>query len=212
MNVSYLKNQLSAAMWGRVQLLWLALTAVALGMGIFLIWMGGFVHSNVSDELSAQQITFSAADSLTDEEKAIDGLVANAGKALETGDQAKVYSELILLHMSEAADGAGFPGATYSTLGGEQRTLRAALATAKEGTDQAAIDAAQAQLDSVTALRNTMLTGSNLRASLLSAYGWDNVGFGVTIAGWVVVAMSVVFFLLFIFERRRGHLAPVAAS
>jgi len=210
--MSYLKNQLSAAMWGRVQLLWLALTAVALGMGIFLVWMGGFVHSNVSDELSAQQITFSAAANLTDEEKEIDGIVANAGKPMETGEQAKVYSELILLHMNESATEVGFPGATYATLGADQRTLRADLATAKEGGDQAVIDEAQAKLDSVTALRNTMLTGSNLRASLLSAYGWDNVGFGVKIAGWVVMALGVVFLLLFVFERRRGHLAPVAGS
>jgi len=210
--VSYLKNQLSAAMWGRVQLLWLALTVGALGMGIFLVWMGGFVHDNVHDELAAQQISFTAAESLSDEEKAIPGIVDNAGKSLETGDQAKVYSEYILLHMNESATAAGLPGATYATLGAEQRKLRTDLAAAKETGDQAKIDEAQKQLDSVTALRNTMLTGSNLRAILLSAYGWDNVGFGVKIAGWVVIALSVVFFLLFMFERRRGHLAPVPAS
>jgi hypothetical protein len=199
-------------MWARVQLLWFSLAVAAIGLGIFVVWMGGFVHDNVRDELVSQQITFTPADSLSDEEKAVSGAVANAGKALETGDQAKVYSEIIHLHMSEAASTAGYPDATYATLGAEQRTLRADLATAKESGDQAKIDEAQAKLDAVTNLRNTMLTGSNLRASLLSAYGWDNVGFGVTIAGWVIIALGVVFFLLFVFERRRGHLPPVVAG
>jgi hypothetical protein len=210
--MSYLKNQLSAAMWARVQLLWLTMAIAALGMGIFVVWMGGFVKDNVRDELASQQITFAAAENMTDEEKAISGLEENAGKAMTTGDQAKVYSNLILLHMTESAEEAGYPGATYATLGAEQRALRAELATAKESGDQTKIDEAQAKLDAVTALRNTMLTGSNLRASLLSAYGWDNVGFGVRIAGWVIIALGVVFGLLFFFERKRGHLPPVNES
>lgn len=210
--MSYLKNQLSAAMWGRVQALWIALAVSALGLGIFVVWMGGFVNDNVRDELVSQQITFGAAENLSDEEKAIPGILDNAGKPLETGDQAKVYSEYILLHMTESATETGYPGATYATLGPVQRTLRADLAAAKEAGDQAKVDETQAKLDAVTALRNTMLTGSNLRASLLSAYGWDNVGFGVRIAGWAIIALGAVFFLLFVFERRRGHLPPVQGS
>jgi hypothetical protein len=91
-------------------------------------------------------------------------------------------------------------------LGAPQREARAAVAAAQEAGDQTALEAAQAELDAITQLRNTMLTGSNLRGNLLAAYGWDNVGLGVMVAGVVVVLLAVVFFLLFLFERRRGHL------
>jgi hypothetical protein len=202
----YLDRKLSAAMWGRVQLLWLVLTVAALAAGLFFLWMGNFVRDNVRDELAAQQITFPPAEALTEEERAIDGMEENAGEPLETGDQAKIYSEYILLHLEESAEAAGYPGATYATLGAPQREARAAVAAAQEAGDQTALEAAQAELDAITQLRNTMLTGSNLRGNLLAAYGWDNVGLGVMVAGVVVVLLAVVFFLLFLFERRRGHL------
>jgi hypothetical protein len=206
----YLDRKLSAAMWGRVQLLWLVLAFVALVAGVFCLWMGNFVRDNIRDELSSQQITFPAVDAMTDEERAIDGMTDHAGERLESGNQAKVYSEYILLHMRESAAEAGFPDATYATLGGPQREARAAVAAAREANDEAALATAQASLDSITGLRNTMLTGSNLRGNLLSAYGWDNVGVGVMIAGVVIILLAVVFFLLFLFERRRGHLPPPA--
>jgi hypothetical protein len=195
-------------MWGRVQLLWLVLAVVALVAGLFFVGMGNYVRDNIHDELSSQQITFPPADALSEEERAIDGMVENAGKLLETGDQARVYSEYILLHLEEGAEEAGYPGATYATLGAPQREARAAVAAAKDAGDAAAEAEAQAELDAITQLRNTMLTGSNLRGNLLGAYGWDNVGVGVMIAGGVIVLLSIVFFLLFIFERRRGHLPP----
>jgi hypothetical protein len=205
----YLNHRLSAAMWGRVQLLWLTLFGVALVAGLFLLWMGNFVRDNIRDELSSQQISFPTADAMTEEERAIDGMTDHAGEQLETGNQAQVYSEYILLHMRESAEEAGYPDATYATLGGPQREARAAVTAARDAGDEAALTAAQADLDAITQLRNTMLTGSNLRGNLLSAYGWDNVGVGVMIAGGVIIVLAIVFFLLFIFERRRGHLPPV---
>ena len=195
-------------MWGRVQLLWLVLTVVALVAGLFFVGLGYFVRDNIREELSSQQITFPPAEALTEQERAIDGMVEHAGETLETGNQAQVYAEYILLHVRESADEAGYPGATYATLGAPQREARAAVATAREANDQAAVAAAQAQLDAITQLRNTMLTGSTLRGNLLSAYGWDNVGVGVMIAGGVIILLAIVFFLLFLFERRRGHLPP----
>jgi hypothetical protein len=202
----YLKHQLSAPMWGRVQLLWLTLGFAALLVGGFAIWMGGFVRDNIQDELSSQQISFPTLDAMTEHELAIEGMEENASKPLENGNQAKVYASYILLHMNESAEEAGYPGATYATIGPVQRELRADLAAAEEAGDQAAIDEAQAELDEVTGLRNSMLNGSNLRGQLLSAYGWDQVGIGIFVAGFAIIAMSVMFFLLFFFERKRGHL------
>ena len=210
--MAYLSHRLSAAMWARVLILWLTLAAGALLVGGIAIGMGTFVRNNIRDELASQQISFTPAENLTDEERAIPGMLDYAGQPLETGNQAKVYADLILLHLTEAAEEAGYPGAAYATLGGTQRELRTEVAAAKEANNEAALAEAQEKLDAVTALRNTMLTGNTLRGNLLSAYGWDNVGLGVIAAGAVICLMALLFFLLFIFERRRGHLPPTDIS
>ncbi len=209
--MKYLSHRLSAAMWARVLLLWLILAVGALAVGAVALWLGGFVQGNIRNELTSQQISFGAEDQLSDAERAIPGLVENAGQPVTTGNQARIYSELIALHMRESAEEAGYPDAAYATLGRVQREFRAAVATAKEAGDTAALEEAEAQLAAVTSLRNSMLTGSNLRGNLLSAYGWDNVATGVTTAGIAVVVLAVVFFVLFFYEWRRGHLPPVDA-
>lgn len=209
--MKYLSHRLSAAMWSRALLLWLTLAIAALVLGVASIGLGLFVQDNVRTELTAQQISFPPADRLTDAERQIPGLVENAGQPVATGDQARVYSELIALHMEEAAESAGYPGATYATLGGIQREARAAVAAATEAGDEAALEEAQAELTAVTNLRNTMLTGSNLRGILLSAYGWDNVATGVIAAGVFLLVLSGVFFILLVYELRRGHLPPTEA-
>ncbi|MFQ3565831.1 MAG: hypothetical protein SNJ59_02420 [Aggregatilineales bacterium] len=206
--MKYLNHRLSAAMWSRALLLWLTFGIAALILGAAAIGLGLFVQDNVRTELSAQQIAFPPEDRLTDAERQIPGLVENAGQSVTTGDQARVYSELIALHMEEAAEGAGYPGATYATLGGIQREARAAVAAAREAGDEAALEEAEAELAAVTNLRNTMLTGSNLRGILLSAYGWDNVATGVIAAGVFLLVLSGVFFILLVYEWRRGHLPP----
>jgi hypothetical protein len=209
--MKYLNLRLSAAMWARVLLLWIALALGSLVVGGIALGLGRFIQDNIRNELAAQQISFSPADQLSDEERQIPGMVENAGQPLTTGNQARVYSELIGLHMSNSAEEAGYPGAAYATLGGVQREFRTAVAAAKESGDEAALEEAQAGLTAVTNLRNTMLTGSNLRGNLLSAYGWDNVATGVTAAGAFILVLSVVFFVLFFYEWRRGHLPPTEA-
>jgi hypothetical protein len=198
-------------MWSRVLLLWLTLAIGAAVLGVVTFGLGRFIQDNIRAELTGQQITFGAADKLTDEEKAIPGIVENAGQPMTTGNQARVYSELIGLHVREAAKNAGYADATYATLGGVQSTLRAAVAAATKSGDKAALDDANAKLTAVTNLRNTMLTASTLRGNLLSAYGWDNVATGVTTAGIFILVLAAVFIILFIFEMRQGHLPPVAA-
>ncbi len=210
--MSYLSHRLSAAMWARVLILWLTLAIAALVIGAFAVGMGMFIRSNIHEELTSQQISFPAADALTEHEREIAGMVENAGLPLSTGNQAKAYSEYILLHMSESAEEAGYPGASYAALGQPQRELRAEVAAAREANNEEALADAQQRLDAVTQLRNTMLTGSNLRGNLLSAFGWDSVGLGVIAAGVFICLLALVFFLLFLFERRRGHLPPTEAS
>src|SRR5688572_25560797 len=78
--VNYLNHRLSAAMWSRVLLLWLTLSMGALVVGGIAVGMGRFIQDNIRTELAAQQISFNAEDQLSDEERAIPGLVENAGK------------------------------------------------------------------------------------------------------------------------------------
>lgn len=209
--MKYLSYRLSAAMWARVLLLWLVLAIGALVLGGVSIGLGQFVHNNITDELESQDISFPEEEGLTDEERAIDGLEENAGEQVLTGNQAKIYSEMIALHASESAERAGYPGATYASLGTIQRQLRADVAAATEAGDEEAIEAANTELTNVTNLRNTLLTASNLRGNLLSAYGWDNVSTGAIVTGVLIIVLSLVFFGLFFFELRRGHLPPVEA-
>lgn len=209
--MKYLNHRLSAAMWARVLLLWLVLALVALVVGGAALAMGRSVQDNIRNELAAQQITFPAEANLSDEERQLPGIVENAGQPLTTGNQAQAYAGYIGLHLRESAAEAGYPDAAYATLGGVQRELRAAVTTATEAGDKAAIDEAQAKLTAVTNLRNTMLTGSNLRGNLFSAYGWDNVATGITLGATVILVLALGFFVLFVYEWRRGHLPPTEA-
>jgi hypothetical protein len=97
--MKYLSYRLSAAMWSRVLLLWLTLAIGALVVGGMALWMGQFVENNIRAELESQQISFSPEENLSDEERAIPGLVENAGQQITTGNQAKIYSELIWLQV-----------------------------------------------------------------------------------------------------------------
>ena len=98
--MKYLSHRLSAAMWSRVLLLWLVLAIGALVVGGVAVGLGLFVQDNVRTELASQQISFTAAEQLTDAERALPGVVENAGLPLTTGNQAQIYANLIGLHMS----------------------------------------------------------------------------------------------------------------
>jgi len=182
----------------------------ALILGAIVLYIGlDQVRGNVHAQLKAQQITFTPADKLTPQEKSwkrgSECLVANGGKLLTTGEQAKCYSDYyILLHMSEAAEAAGYPGATYATLGTEQSSLRAQIADAKAKNDTNAATAAQQKLDAVTTLRTTLQSGTSLRGQLLNAWGWDTLGLGVIVGGGVVLLLAVVFLAALLFELSRG--------
>src|SRR5690606_22126983 len=153
--MKYRNHRLSAAMWSRVLLPWLILGVGPLVVGGVALVLGRFIRDAILAELDSQQITFSLAQGLIDEEQDILGIVENAGQPLLTGNQAKVYSEYIGLHMQQSAEGAGYPGAAYATLGGVQSELRAAVAEARESGDEEALAEAEAELATVTSLRNT---------------------------------------------------------
>ena len=159
--------------------LMVAVLLFALGFALFTQY--SFSQNYVKGELSAQKITFTAADKLTAEETSRKPgsvcLVENAGKLMETGSQAECYAKFYLaLHMENAAITAGFPGATYATLGNIRTDLGAQVTAAKAKGDTAAAADSQKKLDSATSLRTTMQTGETLRGLLLTVYGFSVLG------------------------------------
>ena len=87
-------------------------------------------------------------------------LVAYAGQLMETGAQAECYAKYFIAeHMDASAKTAGFPGATYATLGSIRGDLVAQVTAAKAKGDLAGVDATQKKVDSATSLRPTMQPG-----------------------------------------------------
>ena len=144
-------------------------------LGLVMKSNADFAKDYVRDQLSEQRITFTAAEFLSEEERKAECLVEHAGTVLDSGEKAECYAnEYIALHMRESAAEAGYAGETYASIGGIQRTLRADLASATEAGEPT--EAIQAQLDEVTALRETMFKGETLRGLLLTSYGFSVFG------------------------------------
>ena len=172
--------------------------AVLLGVLGYALWtQNSFSASYVKEQLGEQKIVFATVDKLSAEEKSWKPgsvcLTEFAGQPLETGKQAECYaSYYIALHMETAATTAGFPGATYATLGATRTDLSAQIAAAKAKGDTAAADKAQKQLDSATALRTTMQTGDTLRGLLLTTYGFSVLGDVAGLAAWLLASLAIV--------------------
>lgn len=185
-------------------------SVLLLVVGLILMNQRNFADDYVSGELRAQQISFTPAKFLSDEEKKADCLVEygttngddSKGQVMSSGKMAECYAnEYIALHMDESATEAGYEGATYSTMGvyvrpGTEVSLVDALTAATESGDQAKIDEAQAALDTAKGLRSTLQTGETLRGLLLTTYGFSIFGERAGQAAWVLMIGAILIFLL----------------
>jgi hypothetical protein len=179
----------------------LVVAVLLLVLGFAAFGQYNFSQSYVKEQLSAQKITFTPADKLTTEEKTwkagSECLVTYGGQLMETGPQAECYAKYyIALHMENAANTAGFPGATYATLGGIRTDLSTQIAAAKTKNDSSAAADLQKKLDSATSLRTTMQTGETLRGLLLTVYGFSVIGSMAGLAGNVLYGLAAVMLLL----------------
>jgi hypothetical protein len=139
--------------------------------GLVLTANANFANNYVADQLSQQNITFKTADTLTDEEKKADCLVANAGQLLTTGKQAECYANSFIgLHLKSTANGQ-----TYAELGVPQSQLRTQVADAQTNNAPNLADL-QKQLADVTSQRETLFKGETLRGLLLTSYGFSEFG------------------------------------
>ena len=179
----------------------LLVAVILVALGFAMATQYAFATDYVKEELSAQKITFATADKLTVEEKTwkagSETLVTYAGQPLQTGKQAEAYAKYyIAKHMDSSATNAGFPGATYATLGGIRTELSAQVAAAKAKGDTAAAADAQKKLDAATSLRTTMQTGETLRGLLLTVYGFSVMGDMAGLASNLLYGLAAIMFAL----------------
>lgn len=179
----------------------LLLAGLLVAQGAAISAEAAFAREYVATELGAQKITFAAADKLTDYEKTWKPgsvcLVEYAGQTLETGAQAECYAKYyIRAHMAASAEKAGFPGATYATLGGIRTQLTAQVADAKAKGDATAQADAQKKLDAATSLRSTMQTGETLSGMLLTTYGFATIGEKAALAANLIYALAALMVVL----------------
>lgn len=153
----------------------LVVAAVLVVLSAALWWGQDFIHSQVTEQLSAQRISFPAADSealnaLDQEDK--DAVSQYAGDQLTTGAQAKVYADnYIDAHLDNIGGGK-----TYAELSEESRA---------NPTDQAL--AGQVQ---------TVFKGETLRGLLLNAYAFDTMATVARIAAVAAAAGAVALVIL----------------
>ena len=151
-------------------------SAVGLGLTVFLFvaagllnWGYSFADKSVTDQLSAQKISFPAADSeslkaLPEEDRVV--IEKYAGLQLTTGKQAEAYAmHYIGSHVKNVAGGK-----TYSEISG---AALAKSAEAKANPDNAALAQEAATL---MGQRQTLFMGETLKGLLLNAFAFWQVG------------------------------------
>lgn len=154
--------------------------------GGLLTWGANFADGYVFDELSAQNISFPAAEALDGDASLSDELRAElmpyAGEQLTTGQQAELYAGYIDAHL-------GRYGGTYAELGAVEREARAAVTAAEEaGASEAELAELQEASAQISRDRDTVFKGETLRGLLLTTYAWSTIG---QIAGIAAIAAYI---------------------
>ncbi|MFZ9482001.1 MAG: hypothetical protein ACO3AV_03820 [Ilumatobacteraceae bacterium] len=186
--------------------------ALLLVLGLVLKDQANFATDYVKDQLSEQKIFFPEEYTRGETDVAdSDCLDEYIGQAVDNGPKAECFANFyIKTHMMHSTEDAGYPGETYSSLGGITRALGAELTTAMEGTDQAAIDEAQAKVDAASSLRDTMFKGETLRGLLLTTYGFSIFGDRADLAGLICYLAAALLFVLSVAGIAHGFLSKNA--
>ncbi len=165
-------------------------TTAALGVivvGVIAVIGGSYAKNVVRDQLVPQKISFPAANSPA----LLPGIKQFAGQQLVNGSQAKAYANnFINVHLSEVANGQ-----TYA------QVSTAAIAEPKNA--------------KLAEEKATLFQGETLRSILLTAWGWSLVGAIATLAGFIMIALGAILFLLPLANWQmnlRGRRSSVASA
>lgn len=165
------------------------LAAVVLAVaGGLLTWGSNFAEDYVSDELTAQNITFPPTEALIEEGR--DDLAEFGGEQVDTGEEAEAYASLIQGHVENTAGGL-----TYSEI--PDRAARTALQEAIDsGAPEAEIAELEQEATTLSQQRDTVFKGEMLRGTLLNAYAWSTMGQIAGIAATAAFAAAAVMVVL----------------
>jgi hypothetical protein len=147
--------------------------------GGLLIWGYSYTNSNVHDQLAAQEIYFPTQAQCAHPDgfevtpaMQTNGVCANAGKQVVTGQQARIYAnDFIAIHLNEIGGGL-----TYSQASAQLR------AHPNDTALQSTVD--------------TLFKGTTLRGLLLEAYGFSLMGSIALIAGICSFALAFLMLIL----------------
>jgi hypothetical protein len=144
-------------------------TVAAAGMiivGALALVGGHYDKQVVHDQLAPQKIFFPKPATNP-------GLAAYAGQQVLTGKQAKLYAQKqIGVDLTKVAGGK-----TYSQISAEW------IAGGMKNT-------------TLASERTTLFMGETLNGLLLNAWGWSVIGMIATLAGWILILLGAVLFLL----------------
>ena len=166
------------------------MSIVSLGFAALLLlfagllnWGASFADDNVASQLSMQNISFPAVESLPAATK--DQLTKWADQKVVTGEMARDYSDLYILeHMNASATAVMGKPATYSEVSGIYMGLVRGGSTDVE------------KIKQYGDLRETLFMGNTLRGMLLQAYAFGTMGI---IAGYAALASlggAILFLIL----------------
>ena len=169
---------------------------LGLGLSAFLFvtagllnWGYSFANDSVTEQLSAQKITFPAADSeslkaLADADR--QAIEPFAGLALSTGEQAKAYADhYIGAHVKGIAGGK-----TYSEVSGE------ALAVSAQSRANPADTELATKAATLMGQRQSLFMGETLKGLLGYAYAFWQIGQIAMYAMWAALAGGILMFIL----------------
>ena len=183
----------------------LALVAVLIAAGGLLTWANTFIGDQVHDQLTMQGITMPEGDAVASLPKADqDALKPFAGSALDTGPEAKAFSDhYILAHMNASSQELAGEVLPYAQVSAKARELGAAVAENPNAT--------QAEIDEAAewgALKQSLLDGNTLRGLLLYGYAFATIGTIAGIAAFVSfggAGLLLVLVLLGLYHARRAE-------
>lgn len=156
--------------------------------GGLLTWGSNFSEDYVSDELTAQNITFPPSEALVEEGR--DDLAKYGGEQVTTGEHAEAYASFIQGHVENTAGGL-----TYSEI--PDRAAQTALQEAIEsGAPEAEIAELEQEATTLSQQRDTVFKGEMLRGTLLNAYAWSTMGQIAGIAATAAFAAAAVMLVL----------------
>ena len=181
----------------------------------FLFYEGSFTTDMIKTQLTAQQITFPAADQIKtggalDPAEFPQEIRDQAGKQLVDGNQARIYANDFLgKHLQGVAGGS-----TYGNIGIKISAANAALAAANKTDPNYAT--LQANVATLNGQKATLFQGETLRSMLLNAYGWWTIGTYTTYAaiGLMIASLGMLGALVFelLFAVRRPEKMKVVAQ